>query len=98
MAEERLHGANVVSVLEEMGGKRVPKGVTGDALRDADSLRGGADGVLQDGFVQVMAAPLAGFRVAVRPRCGEDPLPAPITPGTRRLARQRQRQLHPTRS
>ena len=46
MAEEFLNGADVVPVLEEMGGEGMAKGVAGDALLDFGFGGGFLDGSL----------------------------------------------------
>ena len=55
MAEELLDGTDVVTVLEQVGGKTVAKGVGGDALVKACFLNGLFNGTLEGGWVEVMA-------------------------------------------
>ena len=45
-AQKLLDRANVMAVLEKMGGKRVPEGVAGRRLADAGPARGILDGTL----------------------------------------------------
>lgn len=54
--EEFLDGADVVAVLEEVGGEGVAEGVGGDGFLDAGFLGGGADGFLEEAGVEVVAA------------------------------------------
>ena len=86
VAEQLLNRADVVAVLEQVGGEGVAEGVTGDALGDAGELRGLVDGMLQAGRVEVMAAEAAGERVDRQ--CGrrEDVLPDPVVAGIGQLA------------
>jgi hypothetical protein len=85
VAEELLDGADVVVVLEQVGREGVSEGVARGELGNAR----GADGVLhralENGFVEMMAATLAGEPVHVEPCGGEDPLPRPFAPGMRVL-------------
>lgn len=63
MAEEFLDGADIVAGFEEMGGEGVAKGVATDGFGDLGELDSGADGALEDLFVEVMAAGFAGARI-----------------------------------
>ena len=56
VSEEFLNGADIVSVLEEVGGEGVAKGVGGDLLVDACDFCGFTNGFLGNGFVKMMAA------------------------------------------
>jgi hypothetical protein len=50
------------------------------------------DGALENRFVKMMPAPLAGRLVDVKPDGGKDPLPCPFTGGLRVLRPKRARQ------
>jgi hypothetical protein len=63
MAQEFLHGADIVTVLEQVGGEAMAEGVASDALVEAGGAGGLADGSLQAAFVQMVAASDAGVRV-----------------------------------
>ena len=93
VTEELLDGADVVVVLEEVGGEGVAKRVTGRALRDGRPAHGFLYRPLQRGLVQVVPAPLARGAVHVETGRWEHPLPGPLPPGVRVLARQRPREL-----
>src|SRR5205823_7251774 len=54
-------------------------GVAGLGMRGRAT--GGADGALDDGLVEVVAAELAGRRVLVVTSGGKDPLPGPLVAG-----------------
>jgi len=56
--DQLLNRADVATVLEQMRRERVPQGVTSGALGETESQHGGAEGVLDDGLVQVVPAPL----------------------------------------
>ena len=63
MPEELLDGADVVAVLEEMRGERVPQRVAASMLLDARGANGKLDGPLHGGFFEVMASPNAATRI-----------------------------------
>ena len=54
MAEEFLHGADVVIGQEQVRGERVSERVRADGLGDCRQARGFSDGFLEATFVQVM--------------------------------------------
>ena len=54
VAEEFLDGADVVTVLQKMGSKRMTEGVAGDGLVDAGLLSSFPDRFLQSTRIQVM--------------------------------------------
>ena len=56
VAEQLLDGADVVAVLEQVGGEAVAEGVGCDGLGEVGVEGGGADGPLDDGFVEMVAA------------------------------------------
>jgi hypothetical protein len=79
--QKLLDGADVVAILQEVGGERTSQGMRGHELRDSGGGRGRADGVLDDGLVQVAAADLPVGRNGVGPGRGESPLPDPFVSG-----------------
>src|SRR5690606_11346643 len=95
VAEQGLDRADVAAVFEQVGREGVAEAVTGGALRDAGGEDRAADGALQDGLVEVMAAELAGDAIAVEAGRGEDPLPGPIAAGGGELSRQGVGELDP---
>ena len=56
VAEEFLHGANIVPRFEEMGGKGMAEGVTGDAFGEPQELNGFSNDLL-DGSLPEMMSP-----------------------------------------
>jgi hypothetical protein len=78
MAQELLHRADIVAILEEVRRERVPKGMTRGPLAESGLSDGLMHGALQHGFVQVMPPSLMADRVGVEPRGREDPLPDPF--------------------
>jgi hypothetical protein len=60
VAEEFLDGADIVAGFEEMGGEGVAEGMATDGFGDLGELDGGADGALEDLFIEMMAAGFAG--------------------------------------
>src|SRR5712691_2031511 len=79
----------------KVGGEGVTEGVAGGRLGNAGRADRVLHGPLENGFVEMVAAPLAGEPVHVDARRREDPLPAPLTARVRVLARERSRQLDP---
>src|SRR5262249_58805749 len=71
--------ADVVALLDQMSGEGVAEGVARRRLRDAGTADRVLHRPLEDGFVEVMAASLAGEAVDVKAGGGKDPLPAPQT-------------------
>jgi hypothetical protein len=82
VAEEFLDGADVVAVLEKMGGERVAEGVTTDALGDLSVAGGLFEGFLEAAFVEVIADDLACARIAATGAGWEGVLPNPLATGT----------------
>ena len=78
VAEEFLDGADVVAVLEEVGGEGVAEGVAADAFGEV----GGSDGLfecfLESAFVEMVALPDFGVGVLDAATRREDPLPNPL--------------------
>src|SRR5439155_16843890 len=89
VAEQFLDRADVVALLEQMGGEGVTESVAGRRLREAGGADRFLDGPLENGFVEMMTAPLASEAVHIEARGREDPLPAPVAAGVGILARQR---------
>ena len=56
VAQQLLHGANIVPTLEEMRGEAVAKGMAADAFCDACPLRCNSYRLLQAALVEMMAA------------------------------------------
>src|SRR5437868_8877251 len=67
----------------------MPERVTARVLQDAGLAQRALDGALDDRFVQVMAAALAGDAIHIVSGRREHPLPAQLAPGVRVLSRQR---------
>ena len=63
VAQELLDGADVVTVLQEMGGEGVPEGVATRRFGDAGPPHRTLHGPLENRFVQVVAAPLGSFPI-----------------------------------
>jgi hypothetical protein len=78
-----------------MGREGVAEGVARRGLGDPGRAHRIPHGALEDGFVQVVTAPLAGGVVDIDAGGREDPLPAPLASRVRILAKQRAWQLHP---
>jgi hypothetical protein len=83
MAEEVLHGPNVIAVFQEMGGEGVAEGVASDALSDVRAAGGECDGLLDGAAAGVVAALDAGPRVFRNVTGGEHVLPDPLPAGGR---------------
>ncbi len=81
VTEEFLDGADVVAVLKKVGSEGMAEGVAGDAFGQAGLLGGLADGALQAGGVYVVAALLAGARVAGASGSRKEVLPAEFASG-----------------
>lgn len=81
VAEEFLHGADVVAFLQQLGGKGVAEGMGRYGFFDAGLFGGVVDGALQGRRVDVVAADNAGQRVGGALAGGEDELPGPFPRG-----------------
>ena len=55
MAQQFLYRSDVVPILQQMGGERVPEGVASRALGDPGPPNGIPDGALDGRLVQMMA-------------------------------------------
>jgi hypothetical protein len=67
VAEQFLHGPDVIPVLKEMSRERVAQRVGGGPLRDAGPTNGGLHHALEHGLVEMVPAALAGGAVGVSP-------------------------------
>jgi hypothetical protein len=81
MPEEFLDGADVVSVLEEVGGEGVSECVRGDVFVNFGGFGGGTDGFLQQAGVEVVAHGLFGGGVHREGGGGEEVLPCGFAGG-----------------
>lgn len=71
VSEQFLDRADVVAIVEEVGGEGVSEGVTTRPLRDARPVHGVLHRALDRALVQVVAAPMAGLAVGVNAGGGE---------------------------
>ena len=81
VTEEFLHGANVISALQKMGGKGVAKGVGSDAFIYFCGLCCDSNGFLEGGFMNMMAAGDPCFSFGVKCWRGKNELPYPLFVG-----------------
>ena len=81
VAKEFLDGADVVAVLEEVGGETMAKGVGADTFLYFGFLGGFFDGFLEGSFVDVVTLDDAGVGVFGKVGSGEDVLPDPFAMG-----------------
>src|SRR5688572_24827836 len=79
MSEQFLNRANVVAVLEEMSGERMPEGVAAHTFVKAGFLGGLFHCALEGGFIEVVTALNATARVKRTPGGGKNVLPEEIT-------------------
>ena len=77
VAEQLLHGPNIMALLQKVGRKRVPERVARHPPRDPGLGTGAVDGALHNRLVQ-MIAPLFSLAVPPSPRRRKDPLPLPF--------------------
>ena len=92
VSEEFLDRPNVVPVFKKMGCEGMAKRVATGRLGDSSLASGFFDGLLNDGFMQVMSVLFAGHRMGVIPGSRERPLPAPLSARLGILAIQRIRE------
>lgn len=78
VSEEFLDGADVIIVLQKMGGKRVSEGVGGDVFVYLGTTGGFPDGFLDYCFVKMMAAGDASSFVFGEFGGGKKVLPDPV--------------------
>ena len=81
MAEQFLDSADIIAILEQVGGEGVAEGVGRDGLVDSCKLGGAFDSFLQAGFVEMVALFDAGNGICGKGGSGECILPGPFTVG-----------------
>jgi hypothetical protein len=79
--EELLDGADVIAVLEEVCGERVPQGVAAGVFLYACGADRECNGALYCGFFEVVPPLKAAARVDGDARGGEDVLPGKVAGG-----------------
>jgi len=84
VAEQLLHGADVVAVLEQMRGEAMPQRVAARRLREAGPVHGTLDGALHDLQSRVGIGAQGGG--------GKQILPTPARTRLRVFARERKRE------
>lgn len=89
VAQEFLHRPDIIALLEEVGRKAMPQGVTTDALGEPCRMTGPTDGPLQPTLMGVMAADDPRPRLFRQTVGGKDVLPDPEPAGTGVFAFQR---------
>jgi hypothetical protein len=89
VAEQFLDRSDVIAGFEQMRRERVTKRVARSGPRDSSRTGGILHGALQDGFMQVMPATLAGLFVSVEPR-GPPRAASSRVPGDHHRAHDRQ--------
>ncbi len=94
VAEQFLHGADVIAGFEQVGGEAVAQRVRVRRLVDPGAPRGLFDVALDGLFVDVVAADHAAARVGAVAGGGKDVLPAPFAAGVRIFTLQGMRQFH----
>src|SRR5262249_41553409 len=85
VSQEFLHRPDIVTVLEEMGREAVPQAVTSGALGDFGPNHRRPKRSLNDGFVEMAPVNSGGARLRMVTRSRKDPLPTPLTLGSRIL-------------
>src|SRR5262245_2540228 len=79
VAEDFLHGPNVVAVREVVGRERVPQRMQAAALGDVYLPHCAPDLALQERLVEMVTAALTAHAIQVDAGSGEDPLPHPLS-------------------
>ena len=82
MAQELLNHADIDAVFQQMGGKAVPEGMTGEPFRDAGAIDCHLHRFLQPGFEYVVAPDEPGARVGAQRFGRKDVLLAELLAGT----------------
>ena len=93
--EQLLHGSNVVSVLQQMGRKRMTERVARRRLGNAGPAGRVPDRFLNNRFVQVVSMSETRSGIEVMGGSGKHPLPGPLAVGIRVLPNQGVRQRRP---
>ena len=83
VAEQLLHGANVVAALQQVGGKAVPEGMAACWFAQASGAHGEFDRVLDVLFMDMMATRFAAGWIEGESGGGKDVLPGPGSDGAR---------------
>jgi hypothetical protein len=78
VTKELLDGADVRSVLQEVGREGMAKGVAGGVFGDLCPRHCQPNGLLENGRIAVVAPLLTCGPVSPPPSLGEDPLPPPL--------------------
>jgi hypothetical protein len=78
VTEEFLNGADIVSILQQMGGEGVTECMWGHMLIDLCTAGGFTDGFLHYRFMNMMAACNASALIFGKVGCGKDILPDPF--------------------
>ncbi len=78
VSQQFLDGADVVAILQQVGGEGVPQGMAGCAFADVGSQHGLGHRLLHHRLVQVVALELPIHGIAGRLEAGEDILPRPV--------------------
>jgi len=76
-----------------MCGEAVPEGVARCCLVDSRCLYGRANRSLENGFVEMVSAPLAGLSIPIGSSCWKHPLPNPLAASIGVFARERGRKF-----
>ena len=92
VAEQFLHGPNVVAIFEQVGSEGMAQRVATGALVHVRFTHRAFDGSLQRIFQQVMAPLVARLRIERWLRGGKDPVPGPFKRRLRLFAFERVRQ------
>jgi hypothetical protein len=96
MPEQLLHRADIVPILQQVRGKRIPETVARDPLGQPGLRSGRLDSALNDRLMQMVTPQVVWITtVQIPAACGEHELPRPLSRGTRRfpLIRPWQRRL-----
>jgi len=93
VSKQFLHGADVVPILQQVGGKTIPEGLTGDALVDPCLTGCFLNRLLQAALAHMMATDNARARVLGQLGGGEHILPDPFPIGITILSFQSVREV-----
>ena len=95
VTQQLLHGANIISILQQMCSETVPKGVAACRLRDSGALDRGFHCFLKVFLRYVVTTRLARARVDGNFRGWENVLPSPGAIGVAVFSFERERQINP---